>query len=62
VTYLIPESIGDLRALTERAVRPHGERRRLQRRAGQATMRGPDRRAGVDRRLAFREAFWAVGR
>jgi hypothetical protein len=62
VTYLIPESVAELRALTERAVRPRGERRRSQRRLHQAEAGRRDRRTGADRRLAFRQSYWALGR
>ncbi len=45
VTFLIPERLADLHALTDKVVRPFGERRR----------------AGPDRRLTFRQSFWGDG-
>lgn len=62
VTFLIPDSLSDLHALTTDVARPYGERRVAQRRARQSDIRLPDRRAGRDRRLAFRQTFWGAGR
>lgn len=62
VTYLIPDSVADLRALTERSVRPHGERRQSQRRLREMAVAGSERRTSTDRRLAFRQSYWALPR
>ncbi len=62
VTFLIPESLSDLDALTRSVAIPHGERRIGQRRAQQSDIHFPDRRARPDRRLAFRQTFWGAGR
>jgi hypothetical protein len=62
VTFLIPERIADLRALADKAVRPHGERRRAERRALPSRMVHSNRRhTKADRRLAFRQSFWGYG-
>lgn len=61
VTFLVPEHLNDLHALTEKIVRPHGERRRVQRRVRQGDRLLGDRRSGRERRLAFRAAFWGAG-
>jgi hypothetical protein len=58
VTFLIPERLRDLHALTDPVIRPFGERRRGQRRAQQSPNITAERRRGKDRRLAFREGFW----
>ena len=60
VTFLVPEGLNDLHALTEKVVRPYGERRRVQRRVRQSDRLLGERRSGSDRRLAFRAAFWGV--
>lgn len=59
VSFLIPERLSDLKALADKTVRPHGERRRADRRTRREAIDFPDRRrAAPDRRLAFRQAFW----
>lgn len=59
VCFLIPERLADLRALADKVVRPHGERRSGERRARQLAIDFPERRRPrPDRRLAFRQAFW----
>jgi hypothetical protein len=58
VTFLIPERLADLHALTDKVVRPFGERRRADRRAAHFDIDFSDRRGGPDRRLAFRQSFW----
>lgn len=58
VTFMIPERISDLRALTDPVIRPYGERRSGERRQQQLPLTAPERRSGKDRRLLFRAAFW----
>jgi hypothetical protein len=60
VTFLVPERLSDLHALTEKIVRPYGERRRVQRRVRTSERLLGERRSGNDRRLAFRAAFWGT--
>ena len=60
VTFLIPEQLSDLHALTDPIIRPFGERRRGPRRARQVGV-DTDRRQQPDRRLAFRASFWGNG-
>ena len=60
VTFLVPERLSDLHALTEKIVRPYGERRRVQRRVRTSERLLGERRSGSDRRLAFRAAFWGT--
>ena len=61
VTFLIPESLSDLAALTRDAATPNGERRVTGRRVAQSEIRFADRRGGPDRRLKFRQAYWRGG-
>ena len=58
VTFLIPDSLSDLHALTTSVDMPYGERRIAQRRAQESDIPFPNRRARPDRRLAFRQTFW----
>jgi hypothetical protein len=60
VTFLIPERLADLHRLTEPVMRPHGERRRAERRTEERTAGVVDRRRLADRRLAFRQRFWGL--
>jgi hypothetical protein len=61
VTFLIPESLSDLAALTRDAATPNGERRVTGRRMRQSEIRFADRRGRPDRRLKFRQAYWRAG-
>jgi hypothetical protein len=60
VTFLIPERLQDLHALTDPVIKPYGERRRGERRVQQSPPGIPERRRH-DRRLAFRAGFWGYG-
>jgi hypothetical protein len=60
VTFLVPERMTDLHALTETVLKPYGERRHVQRRVRQSDHHLGERRSGRERRLQFREAFWGV--
>lgn len=61
VTFLIPEHMSDLHALTDPVIRPYGERRRGERRVAAVPIAAPERRT-TDRRLAFRAGFWGHGK
>ena len=62
VTFLIPERMADLHAMADKVIRPHGERRRAERRTQPSSAVSAERRhAGRDRRLAFRQGFWGYG-
>lgn len=57
VTFMIPERLKDLHALTDPVMRPFGERRQGERRSRPSSPKVPERRVR-ERRLPFRAAFW----